>query len=118
MDDMPGMIDTVDESKSTSSKVVFDFDKKSQDGEENFKLILSKKKRREKNKAEALAAASTSMGEDNELDEDSEEELIDEDEENPINLAAFEKKTNDITINQKFKFPPLSGEKMNVRNLF
>jgi len=118
MDDMPGMIDTVDDSKAKTSKVVFDFNKKDTEGEENFKMILSKKKRREKNKAEALAsaAASTSMGEDIELDEDSEEDLIDGDgdEENPLSLAAFDKKSNDLTTSQKFKFPPLTGEKMNV----
>lgn len=112
MDDMPGMIDTVDDSRPVGSKVDFDFDKKNDD----FKVILSKKKRKEKKKAEAvLAAASTSLGDDIEIeedeDEDSEDDMVD-DEDSATNLAAFEKKSNDLISNKKFSFPPLSGEKL------
>lgn len=106
---MPVLIDTVDDSKK-SSKVEFNFEKKS---EENFKMILSKKKRREKNKADAKAAeaASTSLGEDIDLEEEDDDEMCDE-EENATTLAEFEKRADQLNANKKFKFPPLSGEKL------
>ena len=130
MDDMPGMIDTFEVSKpkvvvtNTSKSVTFDFDSKfALNSEEvDFKLILSKKKRREKNRADLMMCTANAavideieqLDENNNSEADDSGEEVEMNEENVSNLAGFEKKSNSLTLNQKFKFPPLTGEKLMV----
>jgi hypothetical protein len=107
MDDaIPELIDVA----VTSKKVEINNDLKEKK-EDEFKLIVSKRKRREQNKV----AASTSMGEDLELEEDDEDddELIDEDEDT-LDLKEKISPIQDFTQLKKLKFPPLSGEKLMV----
>jgi len=111
MDDMPVLIDTVETTKPKTTKPVFDFNKK----DEEFKEILSKKKKRIKSKQTKAAAeaASTSLGEDIELDEEDEDDDMVDDEESAVNLAHFEKKCMDnLSTGNKLKFPALSGDKL------
>ena len=113
-DSIPELIDVAAEVNKSEARVEPLLEKK----QDEFKLIVSKRKRREQNKAAAAVAASTSMGDELDMEEDEEDEdddeEIDEDEEMD-NLQAAKTPANTINMpTKKFKFPPLSGEKLMV----
>ena len=101
---MPELIDVADE--SAPLQTVPEAKPQEEKKEEEFKLIVSKRKRRQQ-KMEAEEA--------DEEDDDYEIEDLEGEDEEPDNLKMQEQSDNVFAdANRKFKFPPISGDKLSV----
>lgn len=103
-DDMPELIDVADEALTASKSTPES--QPAEKKEEEFKLIVSKRKRRQQ-KQEADEIEADEDDDDYEIEQDMDEE--------PDNLKDHDPSLNVFAdANKKFKFPPLSGEKLTV----
>lgn len=108
-DDMPELIDVTEE--SAPSQTVPESKPVEEKKEEEFKMIVSKRKRRQQ-KMEAEAAEE--VEDDDDDDYEIEQHVVGDDEE-PDNLKMQEQSDKVFDdANRKFKFPPISGDKLTV----
>jgi hypothetical protein len=105
--DIPDLIDvSVTKSKPKSGNKETN---QAQNDNEDFKLIVSKRKRREQNKMDSSASATTSAEATEEM-EDEYEDVEDEEAE----LEKIDKSQDNQFQIKKLKFPPISSEKLMV----